>query len=343
MGRNNADKSLKQQVKEILDSKLSIGESKYIAKRNGTYTEHIYSWETYRTYLKHACYFVRWCKEQPIEPSLGHKPRTVAECRTFVEKWIQHGIDCELSAYTLKLELAALAKLYGCKSTDFNIKTPPRKRKNITRSRGDAIRDKHFSIQKNQNMITFCMCTGLRRAELAQIRGTDLIVHEGKLCLDIRRGSKGGRLRISPVVGSDEEIELVKRLCADAGDQKIFPHPSSNADIHFYRGQYAMRVYELYERDYEEYKNERLIVYKNNVLDSYMTVNGKRDSSRFPELYVTDGASKTIRKSYRDVSGTYYCRNDLKSRKYDRKAMFEASKALGHHRESIFAVYYALL
>ena len=66
MGRHKATKSLIQQVKETLDSKLSIGESKYLAKLNGTYTNYIFSWETYRSYLKHSCYFVQWCKEQQI-------------------------------------------------------------------------------------------------------------------------------------------------------------------------------------------------------------------------------------------------------------------------------------
>ena len=47
MGRNKPNKSLIQQVKETLDSKLAIGESKYLAKRNGTYTKYIFSWEKY--------------------------------------------------------------------------------------------------------------------------------------------------------------------------------------------------------------------------------------------------------------------------------------------------------
>ena len=153
MGRHKSTKSLIQQVKETLDSKLAIGESKYLAKLNGTYTEHIYSWESYRSYLKHACYFIRWVKEQPIDPVLGHKPRTLEECRQagFVEKWIQYNIDRGLSSYTVKLDLAALGKVYGCRSTDFNIKTPPRKRANIKRSRrNDVAMDKHFSITNNK-------------------------------------------------------------------------------------------------------------------------------------------------------------------------------------------------
>lgn len=343
MGRHKATKSLIQQVKETLDSKLSIGESKYLAKLNCTYTNYVYSWETYRSYLKHACYFIRWVKEQPIDPVLGHKPRTLEECRKagFVEKWIKYNIDRGLSSYTVKLELASLSKLYGCKSTDFNIKPPPRKRANIKRSRrNDVAMDKHFSITKNKELITFCRCTGLRRSELEQIRGTDLIEYEGKLCLDVKRGTKGGRLRISPIIGTEEEIDTVKRLCAEAGSNKIFPHVHSNADIHSYRADYAKRVYEKYKREHSEFKNERLIIYKNKVVASYTTKNGRRDTSRFLELYKMEGNRKRMLPGYRDVSSAFYCRVDRKGECYDRRALFEASNALGHSRECIVAEHY---
>ena len=343
MGRHKSTKSLIQQVKETLDSKLAIGESKYLAKLNGTYTEHIYSWETYRSYLKHACYFVQWCKEQPIDPALGHKPRTLEECRIFAERWIQNTIDRGLSSFTVKLEVAALAKLYSCKSTDFDIKTPPRKRANIKRSRrNDVAMDKHFSVTKNKDLITFCRCTGLRRAELSQIRGTDLIEHEGKHCLDVHKGTKGGRLRISEICGTDEEVETVKRLCAEAGPNKIFPHPNSNADIHSFRADYAKRVYEKNKRSYSEYKHERLVIYKNKIVASYTTKNGRRDPSKFPELYVKEGKHVRMLPGYRDVSGVYYCRIDRKGEFFDRKSMFDTSLALGHSREGITCEHYLM-
>ena len=341
MGRHKSTKSLIQQVKETLDLKLAIGESKYLAKLNGTYTEHIYSWETYRSYLKHACYFVQWCKEQPIDPALGHKPRTLEECRIFAERWVQSSIDRNLSSFTVKLQVAALAKLYSCKSTDFDIKTPPRKRANIRRSRrNDVAMDKHFGVTKNKDLITFCRCTGLRRAELSQIRGTDLIEQEGKLCLDVHKGTKGGRLRISELCGSKEEIETVKRLCAEAGPNKIFHQVHSNADIHSYRADYAKRIYEKYKRDYSEFKHERHIVYKNKVVASYITKNGRRDPSKFPELYKMEGNRKRMLSGYRDMSSAFYCRVDRKGECFDRRALFEASNALGHSRESIVAEHY---
>ena len=189
-------------------------------------------------------------------------------------------------------------------------------------------------------MITFCQCTGLRRAELSQIRGTDLIVHEGKLCLDIKRGTKGGRLRISPVVGSEEEITLVKKLCADAGDQKIFPNPSSNADIHSFRAEYAMRVYNLNKREYDAYKNERLIIYQNTIYDSYISINGKRNTERFSWLYKNDGNGTKMLDGFEDIPSAYFCRCDKKGTVYDRKALLEASKALGHNRFGIVPTNY---
>ena len=335
MGRKKPNKSLIQQVKERLDAKLAIGESKYAAKREGTYTNYIFSWETYRSYLKHCCYFVKWCREQPVDPTIGHKPRILDECRMFAERWVQSTMDRGLSAYTVKLEVAALAKLYGCKSGDFDVETPARRRSDIKRSRGDAARDKHFSVSKNSELITFCKCTGLRRAELAQIRGTDLIEQEGKLCLDIKCGTKGGRLRISPVVGSVEEVETVKRLCAQAGEGKVFPKPSENADIHSFRAAYATKIYNQHKRDYSEYKNERLIIYKNKVYDSYLSEDGKKNVERFSHLYKRVGGRLKMANGYQDVQTAYYCRNDRKGTVYDRKALFEASKALGHNRFDI--------
>ena len=340
MGRHKPGKSLVQQVVEKLDSMLAIGQSKYLAKLNGTYREFIFSWDTYRSYLKHCCYFVIWCKRQAVDPSLGHKPRTLEECRIFAERWIQYGIDRGLSAYTIKLQLSALAKLYGCSTRDFDIQTPSRKREDIKRSRGIATRDKHFSFKENSELVTFCKCTGLRRAELEQIRGTDLVMHEDRLCLDIKHGTKGGRLRISPVVGSDEELETVRKLCGKAGENKVFAKPNQNADIHSFRAEYAQRVYDANKRAFNDFKHERLIIYRNKIVDSYISKNGRKNINKFKHLYKIENGRRRMLSGYRDVSAAYYCRKDRKGHVYDRGALFETSRALGHNRETVVAEHY---
>ena len=154
--------SMVQQVKNVLDSKLKIGHSKYLDKLKKDTDDHIYSWSTYRSYLKHGCYFVNWAKTT-------HGCKNLETAKSFINEYLQMRIDNGLSAYTQKLDAAALAKIYGCSSKDF-IKTETRHRNSIERSRGVKIRDKHFSEKKNQEFVDFCKNTGLRRSEIKSLK-----------------------------------------------------------------------------------------------------------------------------------------------------------------------------
>ena len=50
----------------------------------------------------------------------------------------------------------------------------------------------------------------------------------------ITRGSKGGKHRLSPVVGSKKEVDLVISLCKNANG-KIFKRVPSKMDVHSFR------------------------------------------------------------------------------------------------------------
>lgn len=293
MGYKNK-KSLILQVKECLDSKLAIGSSKQAAKIDGTYRNHIYSWGTYRTYLQQCCQFVKWCKQQARQDD-SRQPRALEDCRQYVVRYMEHLQQQEYSAYTQKLVLSALCKLYG----EYPVEGRPfglpegqqtRHRADIKRSRENVERDRHFSEDRNADIVIFCKCTGLRRAELAQIRGIDL---DGML-LYVYKGTKGGRARIVPIVGSPEELETVRRLAAAAGNSKIFPNVSSAMDVHHYRAIYCQRVYDSYARPVDQIP--------------------PRDR--------------------------YYCRCDQRGIIYDKRAMLQASKTLGHNRISVIAGHY---
>lgn len=81
-----------------------------------------------------------------------------------------------LSAWTVQLEAKAMGKLYGISPDDENyFKPPKRNREDIKRSRGDRVRDRHFSKTNNDELVKFCKGTGLRRSELAELRGKDLV------------------------------------------------------------------------------------------------------------------------------------------------------------------------
>lgn len=276
-------KSLIRQVQERLDSMLAIGESKYQDKKYDLTKGKIYSWTTYRSYLQQCCQFVRYCRD-------NHHCKNLADCRQYVREWMESRKD--LSAYTQKLSASALCKLYGESLEELGITTKRAARSEITRSRGTAKRDAHFSEQKNADFVEFCRSTGLRRSEITKLRGDQLIERDGQYYICIT--GKGGRYREAPVCGN---VRLVIGKMQAAGTEKVWKKVPQNADIHSYRADYASRIYLKYARPIEELpRKER-----------------------------------------------YICRKDKRGITYDRAAMLETSKALGHNRVDVVAQHYLRL
>jgi len=331
---------IKEQFRKGLVEQLTPGRSKHEDKRTGEDSKHIYSYNTFQCYKKRCYAFADWCREnKTIEKDLGHKPRTPEECRAYAGQWIESLIAAERSPSTIKQYVSALAKFYQCNGDDFSVKTPPRRRAGIIRSRNEVESDKYFNISLPQNadLVTVVSCIGSRRRELGLLRGTDLVIEDGKAYISFERGTKGGRERISEIVGTDEEIQFVIDRFKAAGDGKVFKTVNTHADIHSYRAKYAGKVYQKFARDFDDYKNERLIIKNNRIVARYKTKNGRRDMSAFSYLYKSNGK---MLEGYRDVPSAYYCRRDMKGEVYDRVAMFEASEALGHNRECVVAENY---
>lgn len=250
-------KCLKMQSKEVLDGLKSFGRSKYRDKQNAAaeydrikpagiskqeyindaLRPHIYSYRTYGSYVKHLNYFLKWCEEI-------YHCKTLKQCREHVDEWLQERIDTGLSAYTLKLEAAALGKLYQEPTSNFT-PTPSRERGNITRSRGYAVRDSCFSLEKNSEIIAFCRATGLRRAELEALTGSQLLEKSDGYYIAVK--GKGGRYREAPVIGPHAE-EVAARMRA-AGNGKVWTKVPSHMDVHSYRSEYATAIYMAYARD----------------------------------------------------------------------------------------------
>lgn len=246
MSKNKKAPSLIRQIDQSLQSRLAIGRPKRPDKADGSYRKYIYSWQTYRSYMKQLGLFARWCK-------LQHNARYLKECRQYVKEYME--TRSELSVWTRKLDLAALQKLYQEYSPEdgqkpFEITLQPRKRENIKRSRQQAVRDADFSVSNNADLITFCKCTGLRRSELQELRGSDLTA-DG-LQLHVIHNTKGGRWRMAPLVGTTEEIAMVQRMCRTAADGRVWPHVPAAADIHSYRADYCQRVYLQHARPVEQ-------------------------------------------------------------------------------------------
>ena len=333
MGRKNKAyvKDLHQQAYARLTEMQAFGTSKKESVANGTAKDKIFSYKTYETDWKHTKYFIKYIQANHPECT------TLRAAKQYMNEWLQMRTDEGKSAWTIHLEAKALGKLFGIDPTDEQYFQPPkRERQKITRSRVDRVRDKHFSKSNNDELIKFCKGTGLRRSELLDMRGKDLIsraeiedeisrlekqqneTHDPnrERWLDMLRDTrmfkseyfthvrcgKGGRVRMSPIIGANAE-QIIERMRNTAPEEKVWQHVSENADIHGYRAEYATAIYKAHARAIEDIPYDR----------------------------VNKG---TGRKFQGDV---YVCRKDEAGRKLDKAAMLICSKALGHNRISVVA------
>ena len=333
MGRRNKAyfKDLHQQAYDRLTGMQAFGESKKEAVANGTEKDKIFAFNTYKSYWKHTKYFIKYIKEKHPECT------TLKKAKKYSNEWLQKRVDQGLSAWTVQLEAKALGKLYGISPDDENyFKPPKRNREDIKRSRGVRVRDRHFSKTNNDELIRFCKGTGLRRSELVELRGKDLITREQieaeisrlesrlpaeltsadtkrlEMLQDARlfpegyfthvRNGKGGRERLSPIVGPDA-AQIIERLQNTPGEEKVWQHVHQSADIHGYRAEYATAIYKAHAREIQDIPYDR----------------------------VNRGTGRKYQ------SEVYTCRKDEAGRKLDKAAMLVCSKALGHNRISVVA------
>ena len=129
----------------------------------------------------------------------------------------------------------------------------------------------------------------------------DTRMFDGEYFLHVRNG-KGGRERISPIVGKNVD-QIVARIRDTAADEKVWQHVNSNADIHGYRGDYATEIYKSHARAIEQIPYDRV-------------------------------NAGTGRRYQNDV---YVCRKDEAGKRLDKAAMLICSKALGHNRIEVVA------
>lgn len=235
-------KNLKMLVNDALQSMCLFGVSRHVCKQEGTDSQYIFSYNSYHTYQQQCHRYCTWLKE--FHPEV----KTLEDAKLYVNEYLQHLIELDMSPYSIKTAASALGKLYQCKTTEW-IATPQRNRVNITRSRNRVKRDVHWNETANAQTVEFLSSVGLRRAEVMALRGTWLIQQDGCWYIDLTHTSatKGGRPRMVPVTG---DVELVVSMCKAAGEGKVFPRGiSCHCDIHHYRAVFCQRVYDSVARD----------------------------------------------------------------------------------------------
>ena len=371
--RKDLIQQINDRFKKMLDN--GIGRSKLQDKANGNDSDKIYSYNTYESYYKHAKYFARYIRENHPECT------NIKQAKRYINEWLQSRVDFtkpngeHLSAWTITLEREALGKLYGMKPDDPDFfRAPERKRENIIRSRGDAVRDKHFSSHNNDEFIKFCQGTGCRRNIMEKLEGRDLISCDdlNRMIDDIGLAIKLDALEyaefcdllatklssyINNPITEERIVELRDKSRITTQDFKQlstlieaignFPdcenfihHRSDKGGRERYAPIIGNNADKIVERMRATAPDEKV----------WKHVPGNADIHSYRAEYATylynmyarpideiscDATNAGTGREYR--SGVYYCRKDEYGKKLDKEAMFKCSKALGHNRLDVVA------
>lgn len=244
---------LRKQFNDILFDLYKKGHGLPKHKDEHNSTRLIHSDSTFKTYHAQCMRFVDFCYDQGVKFDMDEAFKLIPAYGRKLE-------DEGKSAWTIYTAINAIAKAYGVSTQELGYKPPKRQRASVARSRYATEMDKHFSVENNKNLITFCQCFGLRRRELEALTG-DMMKrnNRGRLFVRVING-KGGKKRWVPFCGTLKEEKLVVDLMTQASATKVFPYVHSKADIHGYRSVYACKLYKTYARPTETLKSSEKYV-----------------------------------------------------------------------------------
>lgn len=280
---NKKEIPIQTKIKQRLNNIYRPGQSRHQAKRFDRDDKYIYSSKTYNMYFQATERLYNFCHDK-------YGVKDLNECKSHVKDYIEYLKENDYSAYTQKSYLSGYRKFYQERFDD--VKTDSRKRSFIKRSRFNTPSDRHFSEERNSDLVNFCQHTGLRRSELEHLKGGCVSLHEdGNYYIDHVKG-KGGKIRDIRILNNDQAV--IDKIMNTPSDELVWGRVHSKANIHGYRADYAKSLYEQLARPLEELSH----------------------------------------------SEKYFCQKDMAGVVFDREAMREVSKNLGHNRVGIIAQNY---
>lgn len=241
-------KSLVRQVQERLSSMTAFGRSKHADKQENRQQglgcvpdrDKLYSFSATKNYLAAAVRFARWTQA-------AHHCRNIDEAQQYAGEYLQMREAENYSAWTVRLDAAALAKLYQCRTTELDAPLPVRHRSDVTEHRNPETILGHYSEAKNADLAALCRSCGLRRSEAAALRADDVTRRlDGTVLVRVRSG-KGGKARTVTAL-NDTPARLAEKAAAE-GRARVIEHIPSRAPIHAYRAEFAQALYDREARD----------------------------------------------------------------------------------------------
>jgi hypothetical protein len=192
--------------------------------------------------------FAAFCKGQGL-----HRLAAIedAGCQSVIQAYADRMVEeGHYSKNSMHRKLAAPCKALAVNMGD--IDKPRRTQSTITRGRREpsdqAKRgDKEQSMDRYSRLVTFQKAVGIRRAELAHLRGRDLVKDEsGWLCVRVENG-KGGKEQLQRILPAD--FHVVRETFADiAPDQRVFSKAEmqNHINLHGLRAGQGKRAYDYY-------------------------------------------------------------------------------------------------
>ncbi len=199
----------------------------------------IHAFESRTNYQKIIMRFIDWVRDQHNVRDLARIDEQADELASL---YLLERIEAGYSAWTLATERSALRMFFQDRLLTDCVELPKRRREDIKRSRGPAVRDQHINLENWRHVINFCLACGLRREELRDLYVREVYQKRKPLVVFVRHG-KGGKDREVPVFPGREQAVL-SQVEQRHPDEHVFIRISSLLDIHSYRRQFAKDLYE---------------------------------------------------------------------------------------------------
>lgn len=243
-------KSIVRQAVEKLLSFAAYGDSKHADKLHNhgkPAPNKIYSGCTMSNYIDACVRFVKWCREK-------HSCKDLESARAYTGAYLRYRMSAGRSAWTIRKDAAAIAKLYQCKTTELGAILPKRYRRNVMQHRNGSWLG-HFDANKHRDLVILCKSTGLRRREAAAVRPQDVYLNEqGQVIVHVTCG-KGGKKR--DITALNEEPLWIAAKAVAEGRDTLIGHIPKYAPIHEYRAEFARELYARVARPIENIPKDR--------------------------------------------------------------------------------------
>ena len=197
---------------------------------------------SYRRAMADISKFLRYTQEAGIS-----KSSVLADPAAAVQSWIDQLITAGKSPATIHTYAASACR--GLQICMDQVSTPRRTVSSKSKSIGLCQRSAdERSKPENLRLVQFQQAVGIRRSELAALRGRNLKRDfSGALCVEVERG-KGGKYQLQRIAPQNEAF-VISYFSRVRPDELVFSPAETgnkNLDLHGIRAEHARAEYERY-------------------------------------------------------------------------------------------------